>query len=57
MQCAVSITIEEEVFSIRLAYIYYWATDMFSMVRSRDYISSIEPSSQHWTRRAATQEI
>jgi hypothetical protein len=40
MQNAVNTIIEEAVFSMRIAYIIYWATDVFSMDPPRDYISS-----------------
>jgi hypothetical protein len=38
----VNITIEEDVFSMWFAYIHCWATNVFSMSSSRDYISSTE---------------
>jgi hypothetical protein len=41
MQRAVNTTIEETMFSIWVAYIHCWATDVFSMDPPRDYISSL----------------
>jgi hypothetical protein len=44
MQRAVNKTIDEEVFSMWFTYIHCWATDMFSMGPSQDYISGTEPN-------------
>jgi hypothetical protein len=40
MQRAVNATVREEVLSMWLEYIHWWATDVCSLGLSRDYISS-----------------
>jgi hypothetical protein len=47
MQRAVNETIEEEVFSKRLAYIHCWTTVVFTMGPPRDYISSPVVEREH----------
>jgi hypothetical protein len=63
MQRVVNTTIKEAIFSIWLAYIHCWATDVFSVGPPRDYISnpvvnqeSVVEREQEWSEISAVKE-
>jgi hypothetical protein len=57
MQRAVNTTTEEEVFSMWIAYIHCWATEVSSMGPPRDYISGTEQNQVSGRTRTRTERV